>query len=280
MDHRTITPRRLSKAAASLLLATTVLSGMPTQAVAQTAPPSATRSAPPQDGADIVVTATRRDSTVNTAPLSIQALNGKSLAEQGSYDFNSYARSVTGLSALDRGPGQQVITIRGISSDTSATNTDAPESKETTAIYLDETPVSLSGFNPDLQLVDIDRIEVLKGPQGTLFGAGALAGTIRIIGKKPDLAVFGGHAEIEGSDYSGGDQSYAGNVAINIPIVTDKVALRIVGYARHEGGFIDNIGLDGNAAAGRIEKNVNFAITEGVRAQLRVVPTDPLGRYL
>lgn len=205
------------------LLAGSALMSLPGIAHAQDTPPAA----PPTktDNPEIVVTATRREGTVNSVPLSIQALSAKSLSEQGSYDFNSYARSVTGLSALDRGPGQQLITIRGISSDTSATNTDAPESKETTAIYFDETPVSLNGFNPDLQLVDIDRIEVLKGPQGTLFGAGALAGVIRIIGRKPDLEKLGGSAEVEGSDFHGGGASYAGNATLNLPIATGKAAL-------------------------------------------------------
>jgi iron complex outermembrane receptor protein len=229
---------------------------------------------PESDNKDIVVTATRREGTVNSVPLSIQALSSKALAEQGAYDFNSYARSITGLSALDRGPGQQLITIRGISSDTSATNTDAPESKETTAIYFDETPVSLAGFNPDLQLVDIDRVEVLKGPQGTLFGAGALAGAIRVIGKKPDLAQFGGSTEIEGSSYQGGSASYAGNLTVNLPIVVDKVALRVVGYDRRDGGFIDNVGLTASDGTTHIDKNVNTARTYGVRGQLRIAPLE------
>ena len=226
---------------------------------------------------EVVVTATRRETKLNSVPLSIQALSAQSLAEQGSYDFNSYARSVTGLSALDRGPGQQLITIRGVSSDTSSTNTDAPESKETTAIYLDETPISLNAFNPDLQLVDIDRIEVLKGPQGTLFGAGSLAGVIRIISRKPDLTRFGGEAELETSGYDGGGVNGAGHLAVNVPLVTDKAALRVVGYGRSDGGFIDNVGLGGvGGATPKVDKDANSSATSGLRAQLRLVPTDYL----
>lgn len=246
----------------ALLLSSAV--AMPTPSVAQTA------AAASSNGDEIIVTATRREATLNSVPLSIQALTGKSLAEQGSFDFNSYSRNVTGLSALDRGPGQQLITIRGVSSDTSSTNTDAPESKETTAIYFDDTPVSYNGFNPDLQLVDIDRVEVLKGPQGTLFGAGALAGVIRIIGRKPDLNAIGGHAEGDVSDYAGGGLNYAGNATINLPIATGTAALRVTGYARHEGGFIDNVGLDRPGGGYQTVRNVNSGNTYGVRGQLRV----------
>ena len=234
---------------------------------------AAAQDAAAPDNEEIIVTATRREATLNSVPLSIQALTGKTLADQGSYDFNSYSRSVTGLSALDRGPGQQLITIRGISSDTSSTNTDAPESKETTAVYFDETPVSYNGFNPDLQLVDIERVEVLKGPQGTLFGAGALAGVIRIIGRKPNLTEVGGHAEAELSDYTGGGLNYAGNATFNAPLVTDKVGLRVTGYARHEGGFIDN-GLDDGIGGTRTKRNVNDGETIGGRGQIRFQPND------
>ncbi len=241
--------------------------------IAQTADTSKATSEQVSALDDIVVTATRRDASINDVPLSIQALGAEDLAEQGAFDFNSYSRSVTGLSSLDRGPGQQLVTIRGVSSDTSVTNTDAPESKETTAIYFDETPVSLSGYNPDLQLVDINRVEVLKGPQGTLFGAGALAGAIRIITNTPDLDDFGGHAEVDYSDYEGGGQNSAGNVVLNLPIITDALALRVVGYSRDEAGFIDNVGLDGDAAAGRIQENVNSASIRGGRVQLRYAPS-------
>ena len=248
--------------AMALLLPSAV--AMPTPSVAQTA------AAASSNGDEIIVTATRREATLNSVPLSIQALTGKSLAEQGSFDFNSYSRNVTGLSALDRGPGQQLITIRGVSSDSSSTNTDAPESKETTAIYFDDTPVSYNGFNPDLQLVDIDRVEVLKGLQGTLFGAGALAGVIRIIGRKPDLNAIGGHAEGDVSNYSGGGLNDAGNATINLPIATGTAALRVTGYARHEGGFIDNVGLDRPGGGYQTVRNVNSGNTYGVRGQLRV----------
>ena len=257
-------------ARAEQLLLASIAVATPVPLLAQgtpTAAPVTTRN-----GDDIIVTATRREATLNSVPLSIQALTGKSLAEQGSYDFNSYSRSVTGLSALDRGPGQQLITIRGVSSDTSATNTDAPESKETTAIYFDDTPVSYNGFNPDLQLIDIERIEVLKGPQGTLFGAGALAGVIRIIGKKPDLNVVAGHIEGDVSDYSGGGTNYAGNSTINLPIARGTAALRVTAYSRNEGGFIDNVGLDKPGGGYQTVKDVNSGRTRGGRAQLRIKP--------
>ena len=267
-------PASLLRLSASALAIATVASGASAQQrVEKPAPPQVS---PTDAESEIVVTATRRETGVNDVPSSIQALGTAELAAKGSYDFNSFAGSVTGLSALDRGPGQQLITMRGVSSDTSATNTDAPESKETTAIYFDETPVSLAGFNPDLQLVDIDRIEALKGPQGTLFGAGALAGVVRIIGKKPDLDDVAGSAELEVSDYAHGGQNYAGNAVINLPFVQDKAALRVVGYNRSDGGFVDNVGLDGNTTVPRIQRDVNSANTAGIRGQLRLVPTDAI----
>ena len=134
---------------------------------------------------EIVVTATKRASTLQNVPFSIAAVTDEKIRESGTTNLVDLARNVVGVSIADLGPGQSQVAIRGISA--GQVIRDQPGVKEQVGIYLDESPISVALFTPDLDLYDLDRFEVLRGPQGTLFGAGSTSGTMRYITNQPDL---------------------------------------------------------------------------------------------
>lgn len=213
------------------------------------------------DGMDeIVVTAQKRAQPLQDVPLSISALTAEQIEKRGFDGFTDYARSVPGLSFVDRGSGRNKITLRGVSTGVDQ-NHQSP-----VGIYIDETPVSFPNNEPDLRLYDVERIEVLRGPQGTLYGAGSMGGTIRMITTKPKLDRI--EASVSGSlsTTRHGDESVALNGMINVPLATDKVAMRTVFYYRNEGGFVDNTQLG--------KSNVNDAETWGARFALKMAPSE------
>ncbi len=192
--------------------------------------------------ADIVVTATRREESLNRVPLAIQALSGDALAKLNVTNFDKLIEFLPNVRTASHGPGTSSIFIRGLS-------TDAPGlqilgtagAAPTVALYVNDAPASLVGRNLDLYAADLQRVEVLAGPQGTLFGASSMGGAVRYITNKPDLSEF--HAGFNGS-YSftkGGNESEAGDAFINIPIIKDRFAVRVVLYGDQQGGYIDNI---------------------------------------
>ena len=217
---------------------------------------------------DIIVTATKRgDEALRNVPIAIQALTGDTLAKAGISQFSEYAGRVPSLSFQDLGPGDKKYVIRGINSTGAAT----------VGAYYDEAVISADnrndggGRNVDLKLYDIARIEVLKGPQGTLYGASSESGTIRIITNKPNSREFTGYLAGELSQTRKGGTNYNLNGMINLPVITDKLALRLVGWRVDDSGYIDQIRLP----AGR-RNNVNNDDTWGGRASLRFTPTNQL----
>ena len=213
---------------------------------------------------DIVVTATRRSETVRDVPFNIQAITAETLEKTGATDIADFARTVPGLSITDRGPSNGVkLVLRGLRTGTEAGL--AP----TTAVYVDDVPVDmpLRRAPLDLKLVDIERVEVLRGPQGTLYGGGAIGGTLRYISKKPDLdeveARLGG--ELSSTRHGGLNSSMIG--MINLP-VSEGIAVRAnVGHFDNA-GFIDNVRLG--------TKNVNDDRTTSARIAVLMKPVDNL----
>jgi len=190
---------------------------------------------------EIVVTATRRSESQQDVALALQAISKRKLDELRIDSFDDYVSLIPGVNATGQGPGKKEVFIRGISPGRTAVRIAALGSEPSVANYLDEAPTSYAGRNIDLYATDLSRIEVLKGPQGTLFGASSQGGTLRLITNKPVLNEFDAGVTIDLSDTSGGEGSESFEGYINIPIIEDKLAFRLAAYNANQGGFIDNI---------------------------------------
>lgn len=215
---------------------------------------------------EVIVTATKREQSLLEVPMSVSVLSEGNLERINADRFEDYVGQVPGLSMNPNGGNTAKFSIRGITTSSSQSNTQAP-----VAIYHDELPVlnSFAPFvTPDLRLFDVKRVEVLRGPQGTLFGSGAMGGAIRVITNKPGLDHYVGKAVATFSTTEGGDPSYALNAMANIPLVEDELALRVVAYYRKDGGYVDNVMRD--------ESNVNSQESLGGRVMVKWAPTEDL----
>jgi iron complex outermembrane receptor protein len=217
---------------------------------------------------EIVVTAQKRAGSVQDTPFSVSATSQEQIRNSGAGNITDFARNVAGLSIADLGPGQSQVAIRGISS--GQVIRDQPGVKEQVGVYLDESPISVALFTPDLELFDLDRIEVLRGPQGTLFGAGSEAGTIRYITTQPKIGVLEGLADAAVEWPKSGSVGGSGRLALNLPM-GDTAAARIVVYEHHLPGFIDSIQPNGS-----IKRDVNDGDRWGVRLSMLWKPTEQL----
>ncbi|MGB3471339.1 MAG: TonB-dependent receptor [Erythrobacter sp.] len=189
----------------------------------------------------IVVTAQRRSEDLQDVPVAVTAIGTEQLDELNIDTFEDYLDQIPSVTAGGNGPGQSTIYIRGLASTTpNITVAGVAGLAPNVALYLNDQPLSQPGRNLDVYAADLERIEVLSGPQGTLFGASSQAGVVRLITNKPTLA--GIEASFSGgvSFTKGGESSYQGEVMLNLP-VTDTIALRGVAYLDDQGGFIDNV---------------------------------------
>ncbi|HWU79479.1 MAG TPA: TonB-dependent receptor [Caulobacter sp.] len=215
---------------------------------------------------EIIVTATKRDATIQDIPFSINAQTEKDIQRSGAVTLEDLSRNVAGLTIQNLGPGQSQVSVRGVSA--GQVVRDQPGVKEQVGVYLDESVISLSLFTPDIDLFDLNRVETLRGPQGTLFGSGSVGGTIRYITNQPKLGVSEGTFEAN-ANLVGGD-SFGGHVkgAVNMPI-SDKVAMRAVGYLTRYGGFVD-----ARKEGGKVDKNVNDGTRRGGRIAFLIQPNE------
>ena len=189
---------------------------------------------------EVVVTATKQAESLQDVPISVNALSGDSMREQGIMTFDEYVNFLPNVVDAGNSPGMREIYIRGSATEqASVTVSSAQGSAPGVALYLDETPVSFGGRNLDVYAADLERIEVLAGPQGTLFGASSQAGNVRMITNKPVLGEMQGRVDIGMSSTHGGDTSSNIEGMINAPI-GENVAIRAVGYNNRQGGWIDN----------------------------------------
>jgi len=230
---------------------------------------------------EIIVTATKREESLQDIPMSVTAFTDEKIVLEQFKQIDDYAGQIAGLTVNRRQPGGTNVIMRGC-----AVASVSFGGSSTTSIYLDEQPITVSGFNPDPRLVDISRVEALSGPQGTLFGDAAQCGTLRIITNKPDSSGFSGFVDLTGNTVHKGDLGYDINGMVNIPLVEDKLALRLVGFHVKEAGFIDNIlapGLPGpfGPTSGApydnsefVDDDVNSATTSGGRVALRWTPNE------
>jgi len=189
---------------------------------------------------EVTVTATKTGSvSVQSAPFTIQAIGENAISQGQMQGFNDYAKLVPGLASLNKGPDQTQIIIRGITA--GRVSHAEPQNQSTSGLYIDEMPVADNAFNPDLDLFDVNRIEVLKGPQGTLYGAGAMSGAIRVITNEVDLSTIHGATSLSGASVEHGGADYDAHAMVNVPLMDGQLGLRASAYYDHEGGFIDNV---------------------------------------
>lgn len=204
--------------------------------------PAAPAAQPRQGGVGtIVVTAQKRSEDLQDVPISVQALDSEGLEQLNIATFEDYLEQLPTVSAGGGGPGQSTIYIRGLASTTpNLTTAGVAGLAPNVSLYLDEQPLGQPGRNLDVYAADLERIEVLSGPQGTLFGASSQAGVVRLITNKPDLSGFDASFSAGTSFTKGGETSYKAEAMINVP-VTDRLAVRGVVYLDDQGGYVDNV---------------------------------------
>src|SRR6202040_3293537 len=191
---------------------------------------------------EITVTAQRRSENIQNVPITIQALTAETLSQLSVTTFDDYVKYLPNVSVASNGPGQGNIYMRGLSvgaagSQSSGTIGGFPN----VAIYLDDQSGQLPARNLDIYAADLERIEILEGPQGTLFGAGAQAGVVRYITNKPKLNVTEGNVEAGYGTTAHGDPNSDLTAVLNVPLIADTLAVRAVIYNDRRGGYIDNV---------------------------------------
>ena len=216
---------------------------------------------------EIVVTATKRSSSIQDVPFSINAQSQLDIQRSNATNLEDVARNVAGLMIQNLGPGQSQVAIRGVSAGQIVR--DQPGVKEQVGVYLDESVISLSLFTPDLDLYDLSRVEVLRGPQGTLFGSGSIGGTIRFITNQPNVEDFEGSFEANLNLIDGGGEGGHLKGMVNVPFGDGVGALRAVAYHTEYGGYIDALREDGS-----IDENVNSGSRTGGRVAFTFKPSD------
>ncbi|WP_034796483.1 TonB-dependent receptor [Hyphomonas beringensis] len=190
----------------------------------------------------VTITATKRSESAQDVPVTVTALDSQELEQLGVKNFTDYLVQMPGVTAGGSGPGQNTIYIRGLASTTpNLTVAGVAGLSPNVSFYLDEQPLAQPGRNLDVYAADIERVEVLSGPQGTLFGASSQAGTVRMITNKPSFDGFGANFKASTAFTDGGEMSNSVEAMINVP-VNDKLALRGVIYNDTQGGYIDNVG--------------------------------------
>ncbi|HEY7907341.1 MAG TPA: TonB-dependent receptor plug domain-containing protein, partial [Thermomicrobiales bacterium] len=186
---------------------------------------------------EVIVTATKREENLQVIPETIQALSASDIRNLGITHFEDIVRAMPTVSYQSIGPTDQMFYIRGVSDGSSANASNI----STTGYFLDDASTSYYGYIPDLHLYDVQRIEVLDGPQGTLFGGGAMSGAIRVITNKPDVDAFSAGTDLDYGSIDHGGNDTTAEAFVNLPLVKGTTALRLSGYAVHEGGYIDNV---------------------------------------
>ncbi len=215
---------------------------------------------------EIIVTATKRDASIQDLALSVSAISGSDLEDQVAVSFADYTESVPGLAYNGNEPGNDKLIIRGISTD--GFNS---QLQSTVGVYIDDMPgvdVFIPTSSPDLHMFDVNRVEVLRGPQGTLWGSSSMGGALRIITNRPNTTETEFRTRLTVSDVADGGTGYGVDALANFPLVQDEVALRLTAYSRTDAGYLDDVNL------GR--KDNNETTVTGGRASLRWLPSDSL----
>ena len=269
--------RRLPLAVAVAMASSSMAFAPMAWAQSAEAPPNQDKTARTLD--TIKVTAQKREENLQEVPISLQVLGSQQLQQQDVASFSDYAKLIPSLSfgtsggGVFSGPGFVQLYMRGVASGSDANHS---SSQPSAAMYLDEQPITTITGALDIHMYDIERVEALAGPQGTLYGANSQSGTVRIITKKPDPSGYAAGFAVEGSKIDGGGLGHVLEGFVNIPI-NSSAAVRLVGWQKHDAGYVDNIhGTRTFPTSGitidnadRVERNFNQADTSGIRGALR-----------
>jgi iron complex outermembrane receptor protein len=229
---------------------------------------------------EVLVTARKTTERLQDVPMSIAVVSSQDIEKTGAANLNDLGRQIAGLSVVSAAPGQNFITLRGLSGN------------NTVGFYIDDTPLTIgignavqpTNYDLDPALFDLSRVEILRGPQGSLYGAGSFGGTVRYITNQPDLTEE--HttvkATLSGTQSGGFNQEVDG--LINVPLVSGVVGLRVMAFARHNDGYLDRYPTDPNnylgVLSGPVDHNINTENTYGGRAALEVKPSDSFSATL
>jgi len=217
---------------------------------------------------NVTVTAMKRPETVFDTPVSVTAVTEEDLRQRGVNNIEEVAQNVANFEVQNLGPGQSTVAIRGLSSGQIAR--DQPGVKEEVGAYLDESTISLSLFTPDIDMFDMNRIEVLRGPQGTLFGAGNVGGTVRYITNQPQLGLNAAFGEVSGVLNENGGEGGTFKAGFNAAL-SNNTALRVAAYYNAIAGFVDAVQPTGPPL-----ENVNTGTRAGARIALEIAPVEDL----
>jgi iron complex outermembrane receptor protein len=228
---------------------------------------------------EVLVTAQRREESIQNVPITVQAITGQQLTQLNISTFDDVIRFLPNVTFSSNGPGQGNIYMRGLSAGFAGSQSSASIAPfPNVAAYLDDQSMQFPARNLDIYMADMERVEVLEGPQGTLFGGGAEAGAVRYITNKPKLNKFSGNTEASYSVTAGGDPSTNLNATLNLPVIADTLALRAVIYNDHRGGYINNVPSTFTRKNSDLG-NVYFGITPAAKGQAcpNGLPAGPQG---
>lgn len=230
-------------------------------AVVSATPRPAPPAAPIADIDEVVVTAEKRSEPLRGSPFAVSALTHDDLERLGARDFAEVVLQAPGVATTNLGPGRNKIFIRGISDGAFTGRT-----QSTVGLYLDDVPITYNAPDPDLRLADIERVEVLRGPQGTLYGSGSIGGIVRLVTARPDPAGYGAEAAVEAMVNQHKDRSFGAEAMVNLPLLGGRAAVRGVAYVDELTGYLDNprLGLE----------DVNHGRRSGFRLAGRLDVTD------
>jgi iron complex outermembrane receptor protein len=223
--------------------------------------PEAARPPPRVQVSEVLVTATKRVANARQLAVSVTAVPGPDLQATGATDVGAAAGQLAGVLATNLGPGRNKLLLRGLS-DGAYTG----RARSTVVTYLDDIPINYNAPDPDLRLVDVDRVEVARGPQGALYGSGSLSGIYRIVSRKPEFDRFTGEVRLTGALTAHGKPSEATEGYVNVPLLGQAAALRLSAYQEIQGGYLDDVSLKRN--------DVDRTTREGGRLTLLLQPSD------
>ena len=238
------------------ILGDDTVSILPEKPAPKAAQPLAPEPATAVEG--VVVTATKRRTLLDASAGGISVISARKLHDSGAVDTTSISQQTAGFITTNLGAARNKIMLRGLSDGTFTGRT-----QQTVGTYLDNMPLTYNAPDPDLRLIDVDRVEILRGPQGALYGGGSLSGVYRIVSRKPVLDEWSGSALVGGAATESGSPSSKLEGVVNVPVVAGRVALRLAGYSDVDGGYVDDVNL-------RLS-NVDRTTRRGGRAALAAV---------